>query len=154
MYWTSIMCQAVLKCFHLLIHWLHWPCEVGTIIPFYRWKWGTGRVCNLPRLGFKPIARLQSPHCYSYAAFSHQAAGAFLNDGNAFRRERECSSKKGHFLHIVLRIHLYSRLSICLSSTSQPISSPLRTTQLSPSSHWFFSLSPLFLNFLNSFYSK
>ena len=58
-------------------------------------------------------------HSYCYASFSHQAAGASLNDGDAFRRERYFS-KKTFSAKCPLYEPVLQALSICLSSTSTP----------------------------------
>lgn len=144
------------KCFHLLIHQIQQPHEVSTIIPIYRWRnGGTGRVTNLPKLVFKPTAWLQSPHHYCYAAPAHQAAAASLNDGGAFRKERERSSK-GRVLCKLSSV--YAQIPSC----PLPFSCLLPHLISSPN-HSTFSFLPLilqpvslhlFLSFFNSFFSN
>lgn len=80
-----------------------------------------GQLYKLLKLGVKPPAWLQSPHLPSMEQLSHQAAGASLNDRNTLWRE-ECSSKT-NIMQIVFCICSYSRLSICFSFITYPISS-------------------------------
>lgn len=121
--------------------------------PPYRWRrWGTGRVCKLSKLGFRPTAWLQGPHCSHRAALCHQAAGASLSGGNALRRE-ECFSKTSRAC-CPLCVFLSHRLSLC-SFLTYLVSFPVLTTQHYPLSYRFCCLAHCHscFNVLN-FYSK